>query len=241
LEFPAVKEAVTMSRETRVALATILLLGLNMPVLEGVDLPPCTSSFSSASVIPDGTAVTLLGRLSKVKDYPPHGDGWLARRLFPLADRVVVSGTLRRDGHCLSKGPTSDLDREFYILLSDASRKCLESYFSPPTQVPTHINVEMVKELSKYLGGRAPFKTAESGWERDRVGFATDTGPFHPINVSLDWDTITNSDSPLQYVEVTGPLVIDMADASVGNGQLEIHPVERIRVLSKPPKKPKCP
>jgi hypothetical protein len=190
--------------------------------------------FSGVIVIPGSTASLLAARLARTADYDGHGSGWLSQRLFSLADDIEINGELVKGGQCFKQEADDDLT--FFVLLSPQSRKNLSAYFSPPEATPLYIHVEMV---ALPVANRPPaFKTWRSKLGDDRVQFATDGQSFQPIRAAggeleaVDWVTMRKSER--KYISVRGGLVVDTSGSSPGNGELEIHPVEYIRLSAQP-------
>jgi hypothetical protein len=167
-------------------------------------------------------------------DYGPPRSGWLADRLFPLANKIVLKG---RVANCSVKKQPDD-DIEFSLAPTEESKKKLARYLditAPPHVHPEAVGVEIMPAFP-HSGSESPF----SFWG---ANCSPSCAQYVPAGVTKARDIASASDitSILQpgknCVEVTGSLVIDMngtvpGSTNPGGGQLEIHPVDRVRVLA---------
>jgi hypothetical protein len=124
-----------------------------------------------------------------------------------------------------------------WFLLVPDSKAALAPYFNGNLDaVPDAIEVELVQAIDEF-NGVAPFPSWQSVCPTQRLLFASPGRPSHPFDqkgvYGEDWAVLFLHDRA--QVEVTGPLVVDIAQATaLGEGYLEIHPVESITVLKFP-------
>jgi hypothetical protein len=187
--------------------------------------PAVCSPLVSAVAKPDSTAADLARRLAKAQDYGAR-NGWLAARLFPLANEITVTGRVKK-GYPV--GAVSDGDFEFCIELSASALNVIKSHFEANTKtLPSAVNVEIVPSFT-YLGTKSPFTYWGATCRPWCVQYAA-LGATKSTEMTLDADVKKLLNSGV-CVEVTGSLTIDMVQSSPGGGQLEIHPVSKVRVV----------
>jgi hypothetical protein len=188
----------------------------------------------SATARPDATAVDLLRRLAKANDYGGgRCGGWLAQRLFPLANKVTLTGKVM---NCPARRE-DDGDFEFQIELSDPSR--IKKYFDRGSKnFPTNVNVEAIPVAVIPVPAVPPVKRSDTTgpfpyWGPQCIPWCVQYGALGAKTTKdmTNFDDVSKLLKTGKCVEVTGSFVIDMNGLPLGSGQLEIHPVTSIRVV----------
>ena len=223
-----------------VSLTIIVLLGLASEVKAEsapCELPPPNvpaNVFNDASLTPDLSVVALLKRFAHIADGDVHQKGWVAARLFPLSNRVVVAGVVRVGTRCkaASSQDISDGDLWFYLRLTEESRRHLAKFFNGKlAKVPMEVHVEII-DLCRKCSNPPEFTGWDSTDPSQLIRFGRPNkalGPMSPGGLnSSDWQCLLRS---VEWnARVTGPLVADIA-ATMPQAGLEI-PCCRYRVAA---------
>jgi hypothetical protein len=171
-------------------------------------------------------------RLAEAADPKPGGTtlGW---RLYPVAEEISLAGVVWKADECQAFA-YDEGDLYFILTLSPESRCKLAAIFGGNLEkVPKAVEVELIRKST-------PKVTTEAfgGWSSCGVEFQdlSDQAP-HCFDVrgynGRDWNHLFAADG---FVEVTGPLVVDVGEdqednADVSRGRLEIHPARLLRRL----------
>jgi hypothetical protein len=189
---------------------------------QGCNAP--TARFRGAVLKPGENSARLAAKLARTGDYGTHAVAGSLRVCLRWKTTSRSQG-IAKAAACFHH--ESDDDLTFSVVLSPESKKKLAKYFDGADKVPGAVEVEMVASLS-VVRGPVAFRTWKPGSE-SVIEFATGDNKLRPIAPATDWPLFHSPE--WRSIRVRGALVVDYAGNKSGDGLLEIHPAERVRLL----------